>query len=422
MPIIDDRTPNLNLPLPYADNMLEDDSTRLRDALGLIDTAVAAKASAASVTALTATVADKADLVAGKVPAGQLPAFVDDVIEVANFSALPGTGESGKIYVTLATNKTYRWSGSAYFEIASSPGSTDVVPEGSVNLYHTPARALASVPIATPTTLGKVMVGAGLGIDGDGLLFAAAGGGSVMSLQEVVPASNGVSSITVPGGYVVGTILVGFNGSFLSPTDFTATDGSTIGLVGFTAGMADAFVVVKLSTVVIGTLPAGSVGTTQLGDGTVTLAKLAAAAYGTSGSNKLLQLDGAGKLPGVDAVPTATINGKVIGYRDVPQVIQSADYTLALSDAGKHILHPSADTTARTFTVPANASVQFPVDTAITVVNQNAAGVITIQIASDTMRLAGQGTAGNRTLAANGICTLLKITATEWIISGSGLT
>jgi len=56
----------------------------------------------------------------GKVPSAQLPAFVDDVVEAANFAALPGTGETGKIYVTLDDNKTYRWSGSAYVEISAS--------------------------------------------------------------------------------------------------------------------------------------------------------------------------------------------------------------------------------------------------------------------------------------------------------------
>jgi len=76
----------------------------------------------------------------GKVPAAQLPAYVDDAIEVANFAALPGTGETGKIYVTLNDNKTFRWSGSAYVEISPSPGSTDSVTEGAVNLYHTAVR------------------------------------------------------------------------------------------------------------------------------------------------------------------------------------------------------------------------------------------------------------------------------------------
>lgn len=62
----------------------------------------------------------KADLVGGKVPSSQLPSFVDDVIEVANYAALPGTGETGKIYITLDTNLTYRWSGSVYTEISAS--------------------------------------------------------------------------------------------------------------------------------------------------------------------------------------------------------------------------------------------------------------------------------------------------------------
>lgn len=61
-----------------------------------------------------------ASLIDGKVPASQLPSYVDDVLEYADFAALPGTGESGKIYVTLDTNLTYRWSGSAYVEISAS--------------------------------------------------------------------------------------------------------------------------------------------------------------------------------------------------------------------------------------------------------------------------------------------------------------
>jgi hypothetical protein len=56
----------------------------------------------------------------GKVPSIQLPSFVDEVIESANFAALPVTGSSGLIYVTLDTNLTYRWSGSAYVEISQS--------------------------------------------------------------------------------------------------------------------------------------------------------------------------------------------------------------------------------------------------------------------------------------------------------------
>ena len=62
----------------------------------------------------------KANLVGGKVPASELPSYVDDVVEVANYAALPTTGEVGKIYVTLDNNKIYRWSGSVYIEIAAN--------------------------------------------------------------------------------------------------------------------------------------------------------------------------------------------------------------------------------------------------------------------------------------------------------------
>ena len=56
----------------------------------------------------------------GLVPSPQLPSYVDDIIESATFATLPATGETGKIYVDLATNVTYRWSGTAYVEISKS--------------------------------------------------------------------------------------------------------------------------------------------------------------------------------------------------------------------------------------------------------------------------------------------------------------
>lgn len=132
----------------------------------------------------------------------------------------------------------------------------------------------------------------------------------------------------------------------------------------------------------------------------------------------------------IDLVPKGThitdstvrYNGIEIGYRGIPQNSQSAAYTTVAADRGKHILHPSADTTARTFTIDSNANVPYPIGTAITFINQNGAGTVTIAITSDTLRLAGAGTTGSRTLAANGIATAVKVTATEWIISGTGLT
>lgn len=87
----------------------------------------------------------KADLVAGKVPANQLPSYVDDVLEFANLAAFPVTGETAKIYVDLATNLTYRWSGSAYVEISSSNG----VLANATNVFTKAQRGgLPTIPYA----------------------------------------------------------------------------------------------------------------------------------------------------------------------------------------------------------------------------------------------------------------------------------
>jgi hypothetical protein len=107
-------------------------------------------------------------------------------------------------------------------------------------------------------------------------------------------------------------------------------------------------------------------------------------------------------------------------YPNIPQNSQSAAYTAVLGDANKHILHPAADNNARTFTIPANASVAYPIGTTLTFINE--INTVTISITSDTLTLSSSGSTGSRTLAANGIATAIKITSTKWMISGTGLT
>lgn len=131
-----------------------------------------------------------------------------------------------------------------------------------------------------------------------------------------------------------------------------------------------------------------------------------------------------------DAAGARTNLGLVIGtdvqafdaqlFSNIPVNSQSAAYPIVLTDGQKLLLHPVADNNARTFTIPANGTIAFPVGTAITFVNE--INTMTIAITSDTLMLAGAGTTGSRTLAANGMATAVKITSTKWMISGSGLT
>lgn len=137
-------------------------------------------------------------------------------------------------------------------------------------------------------------------------------------------------------------------------------------------------------------------------------------ALGTPSSGTLSNCSG--------SLSNCTVDGTdAVGFRNVPQNSQSDAYELVLSDSGKHIYHPSADTTARIWTIPANSAVPFPIGTAITMVNDTSAGAITIAITSDTLVFAPAGTTGSRTLAANGMATILKIDTTRWMISGVGL-
>jgi hypothetical protein len=126
--------------------------------------------------------------------------------------------------------------------------------------------------------------------------------------------------------------------------------------------------------------------------------------------------------PSSGTLSSCTVDGtNGVGYINIPQNSQSAAYTLVAADAGKHILHPSTDANARTFTIPANSSVAYPIGTAISFVNMTSQ-VVSIAITTDTMYLAGTGTTGTRSLAQYGTATALKMTSTTWIISGAGLT
>lgn len=115
----------------------------------------------------------------GTVPAAQLPSYVDDVLEYADLASFPATGETGKIYIALDTNFSYRWSGTVYIDITSKVDTvngqsgvvsldTDDIPEGSTNTYfngktttdlpegtneyYTEAKVSANVDVAANTT------------------------------------------------------------------------------------------------------------------------------------------------------------------------------------------------------------------------------------------------------------------------------
>ena len=111
--------------------------------------------------------------------------------------------------------------------------------------------------------------------------------------------------------------------------------------------------------------------------------------------------------------------GFALGYRDIPQVAVAANATFALTDAGKHYYNTTAANF--TLTIPNNSSVAFNTGSAITVVNQSANTLAIAQGTGVTLYMTGNATAGNRTLGAYGMASLMKVGTNTWFINGAGV-
>lgn len=144
----------------------------------------------------------------GKVPAAQLPSYVDDVLEYSAKSNFPATGETGKIYVSTNDNKTYRWSGSAYVEISASialgetastayPGNKGKIAYDHSQAAHAPANAEQNVQSdwsVTDTSSDAYIKGKPTSMPANGGNAATVGGHTV---EKDVPA-NAVFTDTKP--------------------------------------------------------------------------------------------------------------------------------------------------------------------------------------------------------------------------------
>lgn len=117
----------------------------------------------------------------------------------------------------------------------------------------------------------------------------------------------------------------------------------------------------------------------------------------------------------VTLAETGAVAANSLGFRGLPASTQAqgSAITLGLSDAGKMVMNTSGG-----WVVPANASIPFPIGTAIVLYNDSGS-TQTVGITSDTLRWAGTASTGTRTVAQRGYATLVKVKATEWTVDGN---
>jgi hypothetical protein len=116
---------------------------------------------------------------------------------------------------------------------------------------------------------------------------------------------------------------------------------------------------------------------------------------------------------------TGNTAGFAIGYRDIPQISLSANATIATADAGKHFYSTSASNLI--LTIANNASAAFQTGSALTIINEGAGNITVAQGSGVSLYLAGNATAGNRTLSTFGMATCIKVATNTWFINGTGV-
>lgn len=238
-----------------------------------------------------------------------------------------------------------------------------------------------SVRIKTASSTGVLIPnGAALTVYFDGSEFQLA-----TSPQSSTNLPNNIVIRDGSGNFAAGTITANLNGNLTAaaptaPTAAPGTNTTQIATTAFVTNVAGA----------LGTMSSQNANSVAITGGTINNVT-------TTGSS------------------TAAVDG--LGYLGMPQNLRSTGYTLALSDAGKHIYYTGS---AATLVVPTNAAVALPIGATITIIN-NGSGSLTISTTSITMNFAGTTSTGNRTLATKGMATIIKVTTDGWFISGVGL-
>jgi hypothetical protein len=351
-----------------------------------------------------------------------LASEVSGTLPVANGGTGQTTFVNGELLIGNTTGNTLTkatLTAGSGVTITNGTGTITIAATGGTGTVTSVSFTGGIVSVATATTTPALTVAGtsgGIPYFSSGTTWASSA--ALAANAIVVGGGAGAAPATVTTGTGVVTALgvaVGSAGAFVTlncalgtPSSGTLTNCTFPTLNQSTTGSAATLTTAR-------TLTIGSTGKTFNGSANVswTLGEIGAAASGANTDITALDQD-------ITITATGTIAANTIGYRGIPQNAQSSTYTFALSDAGSHVY--STNSGAQTITVPTNASVAFPIGTAVTVVN-NGTTAITFTTTGVTVYKAGTSTAwaSGNTVAVRGLVTWLKVATDTWFVSGAGL-
>lgn len=351
-----------------------------------------------------------------RIPASQLPSYVDDVLEYLTTAEFPATGETGKIYIAInqgtAANPTrqYRWTGSVYAEINPSPGTTDALAEGSTNLYFTAARVRGTV-------LTGLSLASSAAVAATDTVLAAFG--KIQARLNLLGTAANANVQTSPTDTTAGALMAvgafgwGVNNANMSPPGGDSVDLDSIRVNG----------VYRITSLTPNAPTGNSIGQLlHMGQGGGYAAQFAfkTQTAGTGRRAPFYRIIDNGIGQPWDMIYTerniledgGLVHSALATKQDKSSLITAAtNRTFALTDAWNY-LRP-ATTSAITLTVPTNASVAFDVGTEITV---RGLGNITLAAASGVTLNAPSG--GTLNMTARMTVTLKKVGTNEWDVIG----
>jgi hypothetical protein len=304
--------------------------------------------------------------------------------------AIIPTGDADTGFYFPAANQVGIAVGGASVALFTATGSTVSFGDGTVSA---PSIAFASDPNSGFYHIGADNIG--LALNGAKVLDFATTGLGITGALTVSGATTLNGNVTL--GDAAGDVIT-VTGTSTFAQAITATGGLNGAVNGAVGGVT----------------PAAGAFTTLTASGAVTLN--GAVTLGDAAGDVITSTGVFGIANGGTIVQASTPATNAIGYLGTPQNAQAGTYGIVMTDIGKDLYF----TATATVTIPANASVLVPIGSIIEL-SVDASHTLTISITSDTLRWVPSNGTGTRTLTGPAQCVIQKKTATEWWVSGLGL-